>query len=369
MSDAPSRQQRRTRLQSALTEAGLAMCAVAPTDNIRWLLGFSPHPDERLCLLLVTPDRVLMVAPALNAEDIAARAPELELVRWADADGPADALAQALETAGVSGTVRVAADPEMRADHLLALQSALPQATAVDGGPALFGPLRVTKDAAEIEAMRRSATLADAAIRAAWAACAPGVSERTVAEAIDEAFRAGGAEPEFAIVGGGEHSAYPHHETGARALTQGDAVVIDLGARLGGYYSDITRMAFVGQPGERYREVHAVVEAAVQAAMAAARPGATCGAVDAAARGVIEDAGYGEYFVHRTGHGLGLSVHEQPWIAAGSEVEMLPGMVHSIEPGIYMPGQFGIRLEDIVVITDDGCERLSTLPREVHATG
>ena len=130
--------------------------------------------------------------------------------------------------------------------------------------------------------------------------------------------------------------------------------------------SDITRMAFVGEPTERYLEVHRTVEAAVQAGLAAARPGATCHEVDAAARAAIEDAGFGEYFVHRTGHGLGISIHEPPWIMRGEDVPLEAGMVHSIEPGIYLPGEFGIRLEEIVHITDDGCARFSALPREVH---
>ena len=253
----------------------------------------------------------------------------------------------------------------MRADHLLAVQAGLPSATTLDGAQ-LIAPLRAVKDADELGRLRRSAAVADDAVRAAWAACAAGVTEQTVYEAVAEAFRAGGSTPEFGIVGGGPHSAFPHHATGPRPLQEGDAVVIDVGAEREGYYSDITRMAFIGAPSDRYREVHAIVEAAAVAAMAATRPGATCGAVDAAARGVIEDAGYGEYFVHRTGHGLGRSIHEQPWIMAGADAELRAGMVHSIEPGIYLPGEFGIRLEDIVVVTESGCERLSALPRDVH---
>jgi Xaa-Pro aminopeptidase len=143
--------------------------------------------------------------------------------------------------------------------------------------------------------------------------------------------------------------------------------VIDIGGRSEGYVSDITRMAYLGVPDQRYREVHAVVEAAVQAGMAAARPGATCHDVDAAARGVIADAGYGDYFVHRTGHGLGLSVHEPPWIMRGDDTELRVGMVHSVEPGISLPGELGIRLEEIVHVTEDGCRRFSRLPRDVHA--
>jgi Xaa-Pro aminopeptidase len=203
-------------------------------------------------------------------------------------------------------------------------------------------------------------------MQAAFAALAPGATELAVGDAVARAFAAGGSTLEFAIVGGGPNGAYPHHHTGPRPLQTGDAVVVDIGGRLDGYVSDITRMAFIGEPTERYREIHAVVEAAVVAGMAAAKPGATCAEVDAAARGVITDAGYGDHFVHRTGHGLGLSVHEPPWIMRGYDVELRPGVVHSVEPGIYLPGELGVRLEEIVHVTESGCERFSALPRDVH---
>jgi Xaa-Pro aminopeptidase len=360
-------QSRLTRLRSSMADGGVALAAIAPTDNLRWLLGFAPLYDERACLLLVSADGVAMLMPALNAEQTAAHAPDVPLVRWADEDGPQDALREALQSAG-SGSLDggiVAADPQMRADHLLLLQVALPQTRTIDAGAVLW-PLREIKEAEELTILTRSAQIADRAVQAAWAACAPGVSELEIAEAINGVFAAHGCEPEFALVGSGPNSAYPHHETGARELSDGDAVVIDLGAVLEGYHSDITRMAFVGDPTERYREVHAVVEAALLAATEATRPGATCAEVDAAAREVIASAGFGEFFVHRTGHGLGLSGHEPPYVMAGSEVVLRAGMVHSIEPGIYLPGEFGVRLEEIVQVTADGCERFSELPRDVH---
>jgi Xaa-Pro aminopeptidase len=355
---------RLTRLRESMASAGVGLTAIAPTDNLRWLLGFAPLYDERACALLVSAERVAMLMPSLNAEQTAAHAAGIPLIRWADEDGPGAALRQTLAEVGAVAGSTLAADPLMRADHLLLLQAAVvgPTTDAVE----VIGPLREIKDGAELAMLARSSEVADRAIEAAWAACAEGVSELSVAEAINAVFTAAGCEPEFAIVGSGPNSAFPHHETGSRILGHGDAVVIDLGAVLDGYHSDITRMAFVGEPTERYREVHGVVEAAVVAATDATRPGATCGEVDAAARGVIEAAGYGEFFVHRTGHGLGLSGHEPPYLMAGSDVMLREGMVHSIEPGIYLPGEFGVRLEEIVHITDDGCERFSALGRDVH---
>jgi Xaa-Pro aminopeptidase len=356
---------RLARLRESMASAGVGLTAIAPTDNLRWLLGFSPLYDERACALLVSVERVAMLMPSLNAEQTAAHAPGIKLIRWADEDGPRAALDATLERVGGAGSGTFAADPVMRADHLLLLQDALAGTRTVDAGDVLW-PLREIKDADEIAILSRSAEVADRAVEAAWAACAPGVSELSVAEAINAVFTAAGCEPEFGIVGSGPNGAFPHHETGPRTLREGDAVVIDLGAVLDGYHSDITRMAFVGEPTDRYREVHGVVEAAVVAATEATRPGATCGEVDAAARSVIEQAGFGEFFVHRTGHGLGLSGHEPPYLMAGSDVVLRAGMVHSIEPGIYLPGEFGVRLEEIVHVTENGCERFSALGRDVH---
>jgi Xaa-Pro aminopeptidase len=348
-----------------MARTGVDLAAIAPTDNIRYLLGFSPKGDERACLLLVTATGAAVLMPSLNAEQAAAEAPELDLVRWSDDAGPVDALRATLERVAGTSAQRVAADPEMRADHLMLLQETLPEANTVTA-TLVVGPLREAKDAGELSALQRSSDVADQAMQAAFGALAPGVTELAVADAVARGFAAGGATLEFAIVGGGPNGAYPHHETGSRALQPGDAVVMDIGGRLDGYVSDITRMAFVGEATERYREIHSVVEAAVVAGMAAARPGATCAEVDAAARGVIADAGYGDYFVHRTGHGLGLSVHEPPWIMRGYDVELRPGVVHSVEPGIYLPGELGVRLEEIVHVTETGCERFSSLPRDVH---
>jgi Xaa-Pro aminopeptidase len=256
----------------------------------------------------------------------------------------------------------------MRADHLLLLQDAVPGASFVNGSLAVR-PLREIKSDGELRALQASSDVADRAVRAALAACRPGATEIQVADTAAAVFREAGCEDPFTIVASGPNGAYPHHHTGGRELQDGDAIVIDIGAHLDNYASDITRMVFVGEPTERYLEVHRTVEAAVQAALAASKPGATCHDVDAAARSTIEEAGFGEYFVHRTGHGLGISTHEPPWIMRGEDVELQVGMVHSIEPGIYLPGELGVRLEEIVHVTADGCQPFSRLPRDLHVAG
>jgi len=358
--------QRVDALRAAMAEEAVDLLAVAPSDNLRYALGFSPFADERACLLLVSEQGLAFVVPALNADQAAAAAPGLPAFRWQDEEGPLDALRDALASVNGDASKRVAVDPEMRADVLLTLQSFVAGAdyrSAAD----LVGGLRAVKSDDELARLTASARTADAAMTAALAACKPGVSELEVAEAAAAAFREAGAqEVMFTIVGAGANGAFPHHHTSRRVLEEGDAVVVDIGGRLDGYASDITRMAFVGEPPDRYREVHAVVDAAVTAATAAAKPGVRGRDVDCAARAVIEEAGYGEFFVHRTGHGLGLSAHEAPWITSTSEDVLRERTVFSIEPGIYLPREFGVRLEEIVHLTSEGCARFSELPRDVH---
>ena len=254
----------------------------------------------------------------------------------------------------------------MRADFLLLLQERWPKSAFVSGAH-VMAPVRMIKTADEIALMKRSAATADVAVDAAFAASRPGVTETVVARAVADTFAAQNvAHAGAAIVGGGPNSAYPHHASGNRPLQAGEAVLVDLGGRLEGYMSDITRMAYLGQPPARYREVQEVVERAVRAGIDAVKPGAPLAAVDRAARKVIDDAGFGRYFTHRTGHGIGITGHEPPSVTHTNEMSMREGMIFSVEPGIYLEGEFGVRLEEIVVVTAGGGERLSMLPREVR---
>ena len=256
----------------------------------------------------------------------------------------------------------------MRADALLLLQQTWRDAEFTVASEVL-APLRMLKTPEEIAMLERAAATADRAVEAAYAAARPSVSEAEVARAVTEAFYTAGAhEVKFAIVASGPNSAFPHHHTSARRLEAGEPVLFDLGSRVDGYYSDITRMAYVGRPSTRYLEVHRVVEDAVQAAMAAIQPGIPMKQIDLAARRVIERAGFGQYFVHRTGHGIGLTGHEPPSVTHSNEMPLAAGMTFSVEPAVYLAGDFGVRLEEIVVVSDHGARRLSTLPREVHVS-
>lgn len=354
---------RLSRLQRRMTETGTDLLALAPGAHMRWLLGFTPHPDERLCLLLVSPGTAGFVMPALNAAD-ARQHTGLPFAEWADADGPAQALESML--AQVNPAPRsLSLDETMRADHVLTLLDRLPGA-ARGLAAREVGALRLIKQADELEALAENARIADLAQQAVRDALRPGVTELEMAQVARDAFAAHGARCEFAIIAFGGNSAYPHHHSGTRVLAPGEAVLVDIGARYGAHVSDITRMAALGTAPEGYEAVHAVVEAAVQAALAAIRPGVPAHRIDDAARGVIAQAGYGEFFTHRLGHGLGTEVHEEPYMTATNTRLLEEGMVFTVEPGIYLPGRFGIRLEEVAVVTADGARILSALSRGLH---
>jgi len=357
---------RLTRVREAMARAGIDLLALPPGDDLRWLTGFSPVADERACYLFLGERKGLFLVPELNAAQ-SERHIRQPFVTYSDASGPARALTAAGEQFTSPRTIAVG--DTMRADALLLLQQTWRDARYLPGATVL-APRRMSNTGEESAALRRAAATADAAVEAAIRACRPGVTELAVARAADEGFRQAGAPEVMAtIVGSGPNSAFPHHHSSSRTLQNGEPVLFDLGSRVDGYCSDITRMAFLGSPTVRYREIHGVVEAAVAAALAAIKPGVPVSAVDLAARQAIERAGYGEQFVHRTGHGIGLSGHEPPSIAHTNALPLEEGMAFSVEPGIYLPGEFGVRLEEIVVVSRGGCDVLSRLRRDVVALG
>ncbi|MBI3764499.1 MAG: aminopeptidase P family protein [Chloroflexi bacterium] len=356
--------ERLSRLQAQMAHDGVDLVAIAPTANMRYLLGFAPLADERPCALLVSRQATRFVVPMLNADQVEGRT-GLKAIRWADAAGPQQALAEALSGLGVAPGGVLAADDTMRADALLILQEAIrPARTLAAGG--LMTALRIRKSEAEIEALARAAAQADRAVMVGVEACRPGVTEREVADKIAGYFRQDGAElVDFTIVASGPSGAFPHHETGDRRLQPGDTIIIDIGASLHGYKSDVTRVVHLGEPSDEVRAVYQAVLEANRRGREAARAGARARDVDRAARGSIEQAGYGPHFLHRTGHGLGLEVHEPPWMTSESDTLLEPGMVFSVEPGVYLQGKFGVRIEDIVVVTEGECRCLTGLDHQL----
>jgi Xaa-Pro aminopeptidase len=357
-----------------MRQAGVDLLALCPGPDVRYLLGISPLPDERAAYLFLTPvdgEDPVFVVPSVNAHEVSQGIPAgVRVLSYTDDQGPGAALGEALADVGRGAAVAVSA--AMRVEHALWLSRALRDRDVRLWPPAalssqILGPERMRKDPEEIRLLEACARLADQAMQAGWAALRPGATESQVAQAVAQAFAALGAEEvAFTLVAAGPHSAQPHHRPLPHPVRKGEAVFLDIGCTLGGYQSDLTRMAYVGEPDALYRRVHAAVVRAHDAAMEAVRPGVKAEEVDRAARRVLEAEGWGHAFVHRTGHGIGLEGHEPPFLQEGNAQVLEVGMTFSIEPGVYLPGQFGVRVEDVVVVTEDGARPLSNLDTAVY---
>jgi Xaa-Pro aminopeptidase len=347
-----------------LADAGGGALLVAPSPDLRYLVGYEPMPLERPTVLVVTAGAPpVLVVPTLE-RPLAAAAPaagDLELLDWRDDQDP-----YAIVASRITGAGTVFVGERIWGSHVLALQRAIPGATWASAAP-IVGAMRARKDDTELATLRRAAAAADAALGDLLSRPIAGRSERAIALELGELLVAHGHDAAaFTIVASGPNAASPHHEAGERTVGDGDAVVLDFGGTVDGYHSDTTRTVVVGEAPERLREVHAVVAAAQRAATEVIRPGIEIEAVDRAARSVIEAAGLGDRFFHRTGHGIGLEVHEPPYAAAGDHTVLEPGMSFSVEPGIYLEGEFGVRIEDIVEVTAAGVEALNHSARELR---
>lgn len=353
--------QRIARAQETMRAEGLQWLLVPASADLTYLTGLRAQPGDRLTAALVPASgEATLLVPFFEAPRDTSALPGA-LLTWRDGEDP---LALALER--LEGARSIAVGENLWARDLLPLLERLPDAH-VATATAVLRPLRLAKDDAEIDLLRRAAHAADRVVERIAAAGLAGRIETEMAALLAEMLvQEGHDAPAFTIVASGPNGASPHHTPGQRRITRGDLVVLDFGGGLGGYFSDITRTLAVGEPEPEARAVYEAVRAAQQAAVQAVRPGATTGAIDAAARGTLEAAGYGDYFIHRTGHGLGLEVHEPPYLVAGTTQELRPGMVFSVEPGAYLPGRFGVRIEDIVVVTTDGVERLNRADRALR---
>ncbi|KOX02956.1 MULTISPECIES: aminopeptidase P family protein [unclassified Streptomyces] len=355
---------RMERAARAAADAGLAGLLVAPGPDMVWLTGYTPTAvTERLTVLVLAPGRdPVLVVPTLEAPDAehAAGAAALTLRDWTDGKDPYAVTAGLLDDRG-----RFGISDNTWAMHLLGLQRTLPDTSYASLTDAL-PMLRAVKDAAELELLAAAGAAADATFEEIRKVPFAGRRESDVGHDLAGLLRRfGHSQVDFTIVGSGPNGANPHHEVGDRVIMPGDMVVLDFGGLKDGYGSDTTRTVHVGEPTEEERRVHDVVRAAQEAGFRAVRPGVACQEVDRAARAVITDAGYGEYFIHRTGHGIGVTTHEPPYMIEGEEQPLVPGMCFSVEPGIYLPGRFGVRIEDIVTVTEDGGRRLNDTTREM----
>jgi Xaa-Pro aminopeptidase len=328
-------------------------------SDLPYLTGYTAMPLERLTMAVIPRHgEVVLVVPELEAPRVAAQSGAFAVRPWGETDDPIAMVADLMGAAR-----RAMIGEQTWSVFLLGLQERCPNTTFLSARP-VTEALRVTKEPAEVDLLRQAGAVADRVAGLLSERQFSGKTELQVARAVGVLLEANGADrAAFAIVAAGPNGASPHHEPGDRVIAAGDAVVVDFGGTVGGYHSDTTRMYHVGEPSARYREVHDVVLAAQQAGVDAVRPGVPAEEVDAAARAVIAAAGFAPYFIHRTGHGIGLDTHEDPYLVEGNTRLLAPGMAFSIEPGIYLPDEFGVRIEDIVVCTEDGAERLNNSPR------
>ncbi len=348
----------------ATERAGLDALLVTPSADLIYLCGYDAPPFERLTCLVLRPgaDPVLLVPELERPRATASPAGErIELAAWRDGDDPYAALAALLPR-----TARIAVTDTAWAVHLLGFQRAVPGAEW-SAGSSVVSSLRVRKDPQELELLSRAARGADEAFRRLCDQRMDGLREEEVAASLDSLLRQFGHDTvEFTIVASGPNGASPHHEPGARPIRAGEGVVLDFGGTVGGYCSDISRTVVVERPPRGFSHVYDVVREAQEAAFQAVRPGVAAEEVDAAAREIIAMAGYADRFVHRTGHGIGLEVHEPPYLVSGNRQALEPGMCFSIEPGIYLEGRFGVRIEDIVTVTETGAQRLNRATRDLE---
>jgi Xaa-Pro aminopeptidase len=354
------------RAASAAADAGFDALIVTPGSDLRYLIGAVGGSFERLtCLVLPAAGAPTLVVPKLELPGYSSVLVDelgVDAATWVDGENPAQLAAGLLKS-----PQRIAISDFTPALHVFGLREALSGVEQHLAGP-VIRELRMRKDAAEIALLRRAGAAIDRVHARMGDFLRAGRTENEVAADIATAIvEEGHAVAEFVIVGSGPNGASPHHSASDRVIEQGDVVVIDIGGPVAeGYNSDSTRTYSIGEPRDAdVVATYAVLEAAQQAAVDAVRPGVTAQDIDRAARAVIVDGGFGDYFIHRTGHGIGLDVHEEPYIVEGNDLPLEAGMAFSVEPGIYQPGRWGARIEDIVVVTDGGVESLNNQPHSL----
>ncbi|MET0325402.1 MAG: Xaa-Pro peptidase family protein [Ilumatobacteraceae bacterium] len=346
------------RVRKAMADQGVDVLLLSVGHDLPYLTGYQAMPLERLTMLVVPRDGdATMVIPRLEAPRVEEQPGVFSLVPWNETDDPSAIVADL-----AAGATTAAVGDQMWARFLVEL---LPRMSGTEFRRAVdvVGPLRMVKDAAEVEALRAAGAAADRVAHQLHAGEIPlvGRTEAQVSADISARLLAEGHDKvNFAIVAAGENAASPHHHGGDRVITAGEIVLCDFGGTMAGYCSDTTRCVFTGEPTAEIADAYAVLLEAQQASVASATVGTPCQDVDRAARQIIADAGYGDYFVHRTGHGIGMEEHEDPYIVEGNDRPLVAGHAFSVEPGIYVPGRWGMRLEDIIVATGDGPEPLNS---------
>jgi Xaa-Pro aminopeptidase len=367
-------EERLQRAQAALADRGAGALLVGVGTDLRWLIGYEAMPLERLTMLVVQREgRPTLIVPRLEASSAqgasGVEAGLVDLMTWTETEDPIRNVADTLQGGAADSGAELLVSDSLRAAFLLRLQAGIP--TARFGlASTITSPMRQVKDAEEVELLRLAAHAADRTVKGISSGRLVGRTEGEVAREIrDRLVAEGHDEASFQIVASGPNSASPHHGAGDRVIKAGEPIVFDIGGRIGGYYSDITRTVWVTGgddargPDDTFRNLFAILYRAQESARAGIAPGVPCAAIDRTARDIIDAAGHGEHFFHRTGHGIGLDGHEDPYLVAGNSAPLAVGNAFSVEPGIYLEGRYGARIEDILACGPDGPDELNQLDR------
>jgi len=350
--------------QERMQAEGIAAMLLAPTEQMQYLIGWRTEPHERLlALFLPVEGQPVLIAPSINAAQARTNPAGITSIwEWRDSPGWMECVASLLKEWRINGRT-FAIDDMLPACHLLAIQHLAPYARYVSAGD-IMNEMRAVKSEEELQTLSQSAAITDAVYQESLNHLKAGMTELDLEEVITHLYGKHGVKPAFCIVCFGKNSAEPHHEPDETPLRPGDIVLMDIGCIYQGYASDITRMVSFGESNDERRKIYRLVRQAHQAAFDSVKPGVACEEVDAAARRVIEKAGLGDHFFHRTGHGIGLSVHERPFMVEGNKQKLKVGMCFSIEPGVYFDGRWGVRIENIVAVGEEGGRYLNAIPPE-----
>lgn len=357
---------RRKGLVGLMRERNIEAIILSPSMNMLYLTGFNTSPGERLLISIMDKEgRVTFIVPKLYEQEVREKAAFDNLMAWDDSQSPEELLREIYKAEDYRNYT-VAIEDTMWFAIFERIFNTYRGANFVKASN-LVGELRKHKAEAEMEKMRKASELAEKALENVIPLIRAGIGENELRDKLEAELKSQGLTgPSFdTIIGSGPNSALPHYGAGNRKIQDGDSIVIDFGGIYAGYCSDMTRSIFVGKASEEYKTVYNIVKEAQERAVKAVKPGIRASEIDAAARSYIEEMGYGEYFIHRTGHGIGMEVHEEPYITDSSETILEPGMVFSIEPGVYLPGKFGVRIEDLVLVTESGVENLNKFKKEL----
>jgi len=353
------------RVQKHVENSGADFAFLTPAPSFQYLVGFEYQMRERLLALIVRKDEdPIIISPAFEMADHQSHTWIKEFLPWAEDENPFSKVANL-----VGNNKVVLFDDSTPLGVYWSLGKEMGGFKDTASITPVIEEMRISKSQTEIELMKKAGRVINNAVSKAFSEAQLGMTELDIQDIVQKEIRSLGAVPTFAIVQFGENSALPHASPSYRELKRGDLVLMDCGCSVDGYNTDMTRVGVAGDPTEEMLRVHSTVLQAAETALDKIKPGMTCGVADGIARRIIDDAGYGEYFTHRLGHGVGLEVHEQPYVVRGSSQILESGMCHSVEPGIYLEGIFGIRIEDLVCIRDDGPELLTFTSRDLIQMG